>query len=561
MGSPRGWSLRARVTARENDTLHLHQRVCRTARSSKSLVSVDAWSEHTASLLALALVVALAMEWSRISVALPALLLLLSAGSTIVLVALVVNHVRFPFHVDLMEGVLMQHARRAMHGQPIYPLPTPEFDPLAYNALLYLLAAPFLLLFGDSLSTLRMVAVLGLVGSASAIFVLVRSATRSAWWGAIAVGLFSAAYPAMDAYLDSAHSDAWLLCCALWGTYLVGRESRASRIAGILVLVAAFWFKQHGALFVAGGLLFLTWQEGVRKAIAYWLIAFALGPLLYLSASGTLLGPAFHYFTWQVPRGWSHFTTHTIDRVFAYARHNYPVLAIAALVGAARAIRRKQIGILDVQLGAAFLSAFMGSLDPGSSNNVFISLGAFCIVCGSIELARLSGSTAIWLGVRPALVAALLAFATLVHDPRRYWLPESAHASFAELQAMIRALPGSVYAPGIGQLVNGPTLYPAAHWVALEDMVRGSGRTAADSALARRMLDPLRAPARATFVLTNRPLSMLPWPVNELAANYALVQDYGDRFASLATLPRPFDSGFPRYLYRFNNAGAFADVH
>jgi hypothetical protein len=348
-----------------------------------------AWLQHEPVVLALALLLGIALERSRIPSALPALVGVLSAASVVAVIALVVNHVRFPFFIDLMEGVVMQHAQRAMHGQSIYPVPTPEYVPLAYNALFYVLAAPFLLLFGDTLSTLRSVAVLGFLGSAIAMFVIVRATTRSAWWGVIALGLFCAAYPAMDAYLDSAHSDSWLLCCALWGTYLVGRQSRGARVAGILILVAAFWFKQHGAVFLGVALLYLTWREGLSRALVYWLLALAVGPLLYLVAPGPIFGAEFHYFTWVVPSGWSELTTRTFYRVAEYAKNYYPVLALAALAGAYRAFKSRKVEILELQLGTAFLTAIMGSLDPGSSNNVFIPFAAFCILCGSIELAQI----------------------------------------------------------------------------------------------------------------------------------------------------------------------------
>ena len=402
-------------------------------------MSTHVWLDHAAIPLAIALIVAFALERARLSAALPAVLTALATASAVVLATLIVNHVRFPFQIDVMEDVVLQHARRAMHGQSIYPVASPEYVPLAYNALFYVLAAPFLLLFGDTLHTLRFVSVIGFVGGGAAIFFLVRSYTRSAWWAAIATGLFCAAYPAMDAYLDTAHSDAWLLCSALWGTYLVGRDSRGSRIAGILVLLAAFWFKQHGAVFLGVALLFLTWQEGLRKSLVYWLIAIALGPLLYLGAS-PLLGPAFHYFTWHVPSGWSQFSAHSVSRVIRYAATYYPVVTAAALFGAYRALRERRIGILEMALGAALLTALMGSLDPGSSNNVFIPMGAFCILCGTIELARLNERATPWLGLRPALAGALLAFATLLHDPRPFWLPAAGRASYADLEATVRAL-------------------------------------------------------------------------------------------------------------------------
>lgn len=516
--------------------------------------------EHTALALAIAGVAVLALELARVPRALPSVLSLLSAVSAVVLLALVVNHVPFPFFLDLMEGVVMQHARQAMHGQSIYPLATPEFVPLAYNALFYLIAAPFLRIFGDTLPTLRVVSVLGMFGSAAAIFVIVRTYTRSTlalradsrsvWWAAIATGLFCASYAAMDAYLDTAHSDAWLICCALWGTYLVMRNSRGAQFAGILVLVAGFWFKQHGAIFTGAALVYLTWREGVAKSLVYWLTAIVLGPVLYVLGPITLLGPGFHFFTWHVPSGWSQFGMHTVPRVVLYVAAFYPVLGFVALWGAWRTVRARQIGLLELQLGAGALTAFMGSLDPGSSYNVFIPLAAFTIVYGSIELARMSERVPLWRGIRPAPALALLAFATLIHNPRDFWLPSSAAASYADLQSTIRALDGKVYAPGIGQLANGVQLYPAAHWVALDDIMRGPRRSAADSALARHLLDPIRHPANRAYVLTNHPLATLAPPVSELADDYTLVEDYGERFSALTALPRRFDHGYPRYLYR-----------
>ncbi|MGE5729955.1 MAG: hypothetical protein ACM34L_15220, partial [Gemmatimonas sp.] len=165
-------------------------------------------------------------------------------------------------------------------------------------------------------------------------------------------------------------------------------------------------------------------------------------------------------------------------------------------------------------------------------------------------------------GLRPVLVAALLAFATLIRDPRPYWLPvAAARTAYADLLATVRALPGSVYAPGIGQFVSGPTLYPAAHWIAVEDIMRGPRRTAADSALARQLIDSARHPSGVAFMLTNRPIASLSAPVRELAPSYTLVQDFGNRFAALEPLPRPFDTGFPRYLYRSSSDGASGSGH
>ncbi|MEP7088455.1 MAG: hypothetical protein ABI884_14230, partial [Gemmatimonadota bacterium] len=123
---------------------------------------------HAAIAIAIATLVALGAEKARLVRLLPALVGVVAAACALELVVLLVNHVPFPFHLDLMEGVVMQHARRAAASESIYPLPTPRFVPLAYNALFYILAAPFLRIFGDTMPVLRMVSVLGMLGSIAA---------------------------------------------------------------------------------------------------------------------------------------------------------------------------------------------------------------------------------------------------------------------------------------------------------------------------------------------------------------------------------------------------------
>ncbi len=80
------------------------------------------------------------------------------------LVALFVNHLRFPLFLDLMEGVVLQHVERLAALQPVYTAPSPEYVPLAYNVGFYVLAVPFSWVLGLSLPTLRLIAMLATIG-------------------------------------------------------------------------------------------------------------------------------------------------------------------------------------------------------------------------------------------------------------------------------------------------------------------------------------------------------------------------------------------------------------
>lgn len=477
------------------------------------------------------------------------------AGAHILFIAFLwVNHVGFPLHLEIMEGAVLQHVQRAMAFEAIYPEPSPAYVPLAYNPLYYLLAAPFAWIVGANLFTLRLVAILGMAGSGLILYRVVQEKTRSTWWGLMAAGLFAAAYRVMDTYLDNAHSDSWLLCSALLGSYILDRNrSRLWNLAGVVILISAFWFKQHGALFAIGGVLFLTWREGWRRSVPYWLTAAALGPILYLFAGPWLFGPQFHYFTWEVPRQWSELSLYTFRRYLGFIAKSYPILgAFGASVVVWTGVRKRaNLNIWHVQFVFAALTGLMGSLDPGSSNNIYIPMGTWFILMGTLGL---HGFTVHFPAARDHgihLLALITTFALLVYDPRSVITSPRARESYNDLLGLLHNIEGNVYAPWQGPSLGDYSFYPAAHWVALEDMIRGPGREIHDHPTTRRLITPALNPDDTAFILANYPLENIYPFLGFLQDYYVLEADWGERFKPLRTLPKRWDLLWPRYLYRY----------
>lgn len=463
------------------------------------------------------------------------------------------NHIPSPLFLDVMEGTVLQHVRQLVEGRYIYPVPTPEYVPLAYNALYYVISAPFVWVFGLVLPVLRFVAVLGMAGTGLMLFAVMHQKTRSRWWALMAVGLFAAAYYAMDTYLDNAHSDSWFLFTALLGTYLVGENrSRAWNLAGVLMLVASFWFKQHGAIFAIGGVLYLTWRDGFRRSIIYWMVAIVFGPLLYLTGGRLLFGPYFHYFTWQVPSQWSTVDIHTATRLVKLVISKYPLLAASAMLGVGwTALRRRpSLTVWHVQLVSAILTGVMGALDSGSADNVFIPMGVWFILMGVWGLHDLTEAFRTDLAFQISLAILVMSFGVFLYNPLSVIRPEIAYLAYADFVSFLRGLDGTVYAPGLGQLEADYVLYPAAHWVALEDMIRGPGRDTDNHPLIRQLTEPAIDPKGPAYILTSYPLEFDPI-LGFLNDYYVLDNDLGSRFEPLRVLPKRFDHRWPRYLYRY----------
>ena len=473
------------------------------------------------------------------------LLVVIAVANLLLVAYLWTRQADFPLNLDLMEGTVLQHVQRAASGMAIYTAPAPEFVALAYNPLYYELGAAVGRVTGVSLPMLRLLSMLAATLSALIIFVVVREKTGSGWWGVVAAGLFAAAYDVMECYFATAHSDAWFLCAALAGTLVLDRtRSRLGSMAGIAILVASFWFKQHGALFVIGGLGYLSLRDGLRSWPA-WVVAAVLGPGIYVLAGPSLFGPYFHYFTWQVPRQWgTELRLRSMLRFAGFVALFYPVLAAASLASLARSWRRPDAW--RVQLVYAIVSGGMGAMDRGSAENVFIAMGTFFIVVGTIGLAEWERAAA------PSIlpqIALLLAFVTLAYDPRTVTPSPRAADAYADLVSYLHRLGGPVFGPWQGQLPSGFVLEPAAHWVALEDLVRGPGRDPGHSAVIRRLAAPALRHAGPAFILANHPLETSE-VLAFLGDDYVLACDLGDRFAALRVLPKRYDHGWPRYLYR-----------
>ncbi|MBZ0298993.1 MAG: hypothetical protein K8J31_04595, partial [Anaerolineae bacterium] len=486
----------------------------------------------------------------------------LALANLVLVIFLWVNHLNFPLNLEAMEGSVRLHVLRAASFQPIYTEPSADFVALAYNPLYYVLAAPFTWVLGDGLPTLRLVSVIGAVGAALVIFAVVRRHTGSIWWGLMAAGLFAAAYGATDYYLDTIHSDSWFLLTALLGTYLIDRSrSFSGSLAGLVLLILSFWLKQHGALFAIGGVLFLLWREGLRRGIVYGLVAALFGPALYFLAGPALFGPYFLYFTWEVPRTWSEVSLSTFRRLIRYSIKYLPALAVASTWFTAWAFlrNRKALNFWHIQFVVALFSGFMGALDPGSQNNVFIPMATWTIIMGVLGIHHAKIHWASLSRYHVPEAALLLSFVLLIYSPPQAFRSSESQQAYADLVEMLNSLDGPVYAPDLGQLQSGYTLYPAAEGVAMEDLIRGLDIDQRYNPLMMKILQPaMQPPDQKGYLLLNNRLGR-GWFLDFLLDYYVLDTDFQDRFISLWTLPSSFSVGYPRYLYRYDPEQAAAN--
>ena len=195
----------------------------------------------------------------------------------------------------------------------------------------------------------------------------------------------------------------------------------------------------------------------------------------------------------------------------------------------------------------------------GSSNNVYIPVGTWFILVGVLGIHEFGKRREGLERLGASSLLLFVSFALLLYNPLNEICSFRASESYDDLVAELNGVDGTVYAPSLGQLQEGYVLYPAAHWVALEDMLRGPGKETRDHPTVRRLLQPVIEPNGPTYILSNYPLDDLIPALAFLTDYYVLAEDYEDRFKPLRVLPGRWDHAWPRYLYRYDAAKAVAD--
>src|SRR6266496_2688153 len=473
------------------------------------------------------------------------------------------NHLISP---DINRGPMYEEVYRLLKGQPIYSAPTINYVSLAYNPFFILISAFLAKLLGLSVSGVRLTAILGTLGAGIIIYLALFKETQNKWYGFAGAGIFAGAYFVLDAYYDFANADTWMLFCALLGFFLLNDVASPNKTFwGILFLCLSFWFKQQGLILLIAGLIFITVKLGVKRSIPYWVLAGLIVPVSYIYLGPKIFGNYFSYFTYQVPSKWTEFT---IDALLRFAKHfirHWPFLFVFAVYLFTYRLQKRRLDTVWLFcLPFALAVGFLGVLDPGSENNVFLVSDTWLIITGMLGMSEylkmmpeeyLGGKHVPLInrmlnGRNEIIIFAILLSAVInIFPPQKAIVPHGAWGDYYDLLNRVCNLKGQVYMPEIGQLPSGCRLEWTAHWVPMEDMVRNPNGYTSKNPLIANILVEAKNPTSKTYIITNWPLADDPL-IGFLSEDYVLVQDLGDRYASLRGMPGRFGGHtWPRYIY------------
>ncbi len=227
-------------------------------------------------------------SWPRLFLC-PALLLAAAAVAQLYWVFL--SRLTYPLDIEWMEGAMLVHAHRIMHGQALYAPPSVDFVSFLYTPLYPALLAIVGRLTGLSYTLGRVLSVLGTSAALGALvyaaWIRTKDKVGALTAGMAAAAAFAMAFPFCGAWFDLVRNDSLWLGLVAWALVLLcgKRDDFVKTASASALMVAAFFTKQTAApmALAAAGALLVTGRW--RRALLFGLMTAVPSVLLVLLAN------------------------------------------------------------------------------------------------------------------------------------------------------------------------------------------------------------------------------------------------------------------------------------
>lgn len=182
---------------------------------------------------------------------------------------IVFRTIAYAYHLEWMEGGVVQTVDRVLAGKAIYGPPALEYVPYLYTPLYYWVCGLFSTVLGVGFFACRLVSFFSAVGVALVLADWCRRETGNWAWGALAIALWFATYDASGRWFHLARVDTFALCMSLSGAYLLRffGGARSAGLAGCLLFLA-FLTKQSSLVSTLPVLAVVLVSDGRRGLIA-----------------------------------------------------------------------------------------------------------------------------------------------------------------------------------------------------------------------------------------------------------------------------------------------------
>ncbi|MCB9479861.1 MAG: hypothetical protein H6683_09280 [Deltaproteobacteria bacterium] len=462
---------------------------------------------------------AVATTRGRVATVLSGVALLWGSAQAAVFLVIAARRVAFPFELEWLEGVGLDHIARIAAGQPFYPAPSVDFLPLIYTPLYFHIAAlpslewPLVGAAAPAFWFGRALSALATIVAAAAIGALVRRAGGRTLPAMLAATTWLGAFEVCGRWFDLMKADTPMMALVLGGTWALDaargddiRRRGATAMLAAALFVAAIFVKQSAVFYALAAGVFVIWR---RRELLLPFAATGVGlSLIGLAVCHIAWGEWFWYYVVNVPAAqpvaWPRVPTFFTADLLAVVG---PLILLAALrlvaptddeSTPARDTRRLLLALTV----AGFVAAFLGRVHWGGwiNNRIYLvaPLIAYAFAAAAPFFPRLrfldpQGGDAPSLNALPRLAATLptlaailvlTQFALFAYDPRDAVPTAKDREKLERVVARISAVDGDVWIPDHGGLARQAGKRPFAHAYVMRYLENAEGP---DNAVTARM--------------------------------------------------------------------------
>lgn len=324
----------------------------------------------------------MALRWTCVSFAVWfTLAFLFIAGSTLT----------YPFHLEWMEGQVIDIVQRVRDGLPVYAEPSLDYVSFAYTPFYYYAVAAVSFLTGVDFFPARLLSMCSAIGVGVLIYKWVRKEGGQVLHAVIAAGLFFATYKLSGRWFDNSRVDSLFLLLTTAGLYVFYQHRGMLPAVATAVLLSFAFMTKQSSLIAAFPTFFAALLTPVRRKDAVTvLVVWAVLVFVACQAFNSATDGWFNFFAFELESGHGiqkqYLRGFWFDDLFS---HVGILFAIAAfLVGIWWAEDRQKFMQNGALLGGYILCSYFSRLNWGGYLNVLMPAHAVLALFSGLTLAE-----------------------------------------------------------------------------------------------------------------------------------------------------------------------------
>jgi 4-amino-4-deoxy-L-arabinose transferase-like glycosyltransferase len=392
------------------------------------------------------------------------------------------SRLRYPFELEWLEGLSLQHVKRVLGQGDLYTQPSIDFVPNIYPPLHAYIGAIASALFGAHFTTLRAISLLSSLGILVMIhrFVARETSTQgivSNVPAMVAVGLFAATFDRVGGWFDIARIDSLFLLFVMIGFYVQRfyPSSRGLIVAGIFYVAAGF-VKQSAFVMAAPIILALIGAHGYRGGYFAGSVG-GVAAVVTLVLASVYEGSWFFYYVIDMPLRHPKIQVSSFAILWSDLLAPMPIACLLALVsllpGDPHAPKHRSL-ILGAFLAGGVVIFWMVRSRVGTFLNDIIPAYLAVAVLAGIGIERilriprdLKGPSFV---PGAALALTIIQFWLLRYDPLVHIPSHEDREAGERIVAQLRSIPGEIFLPHHGYLAEMAGKRSFAHTLAIDNI-------------------------------------------------------------------------------------------